>query len=89
MSMELLRIVVNTTQDEQRDKILEEAIELSKATTTTEIINEAFDVLQATLTYLDRYFDPELEYDARVLRQKLEHRGWKTHGLWVIERLGK
>lgn len=87
MKIELNRLITNTTLDEQRQKVLSEAIELTTASTSSEISAEASDVLQVILSFLDLYADETLISAFEKHNKKINSRGWKMKGKWIIERV--
>lgn len=69
---------------EQINKIVEEAREIESACTTTEIMEEAFDTLQAVLGLLNHLNHTEILNINADHAKKLDGRKWGTKGTIII-----
>lgn len=70
-----------TSFHDQMMKIEEEFNELDNADTSTEVLEEAFDLIQATIGYISMIASKEEIEEAAALHfEKLKSRGWEFTG---------
>ena len=64
----------------QKFKVFEESVELLKANTTEDKINEAIDVIQATIGYLRMFPSNDIYECSKKHNEKIIGRNWELLG---------